>query len=135
MNGTEPQVAEARRWIAKACEDRRSAALILAADPPMTDPAAYHCQQAAEKLLKALLAGLGMPIPRSHDLKRLAAETMPHHPALAADMEAISDLTPWATATRYPDLESDLGITVQDIRDALIVLERLERAITTKIQG
>lgn len=135
MSGTEPQTAEARRWIVKANEDRRSAALILAADPPMIDPAAYHCQQAAEKLLKALLAASGMSIPRSHDLKRLAAQIMPRHPALAADMEAISDLTPWATATRYPDLESDLGITAQDIRDALLALERLEQAITVEIRS
>jgi HEPN domain-containing protein len=50
------QWTEARRWIKKANEDRRSAVLILADDPPLLDPAAYHCQQAAEKLLKALLA-------------------------------------------------------------------------------
>lgn len=128
MSGTDPasaaQWAEARRWFAKANEDRRSARLMLSDDPPLLDPAAYHCQQACEKLIKGLLVAAGQIIPKTHDLWRLAAQTIPLYPQLAADINAVSDLTPWGTATRYPDLEPDLGIVPQDIRDAL---ERLER--------
>jgi hypothetical protein len=36
------------------------AGLALAADPPLIDPAACHCQQAVEKMIKAL--------PVAHDI-------------------------------------------------------------------
>ena len=93
----------------------------------MLDPAAYHCQQASDKLLRALLAAAG-PIPKSHDLQRLAALTTPLYPALSAAIVAVSDFSPWGTATRYPDLETDLGITAEDIRDALGALDRSHTA-------
>lgn len=129
MSGTDPTIAaqwtEAKRWFAKANEDRRSAQLMLSDDPPLLDPAAYHCQQASEKLIKGLLVAAGQTIPKTHDLWRLAALVSPLYPQLAADIEAVSDLTPWGTATRYPDLEADLGILPQDIRDALDRLEQL----------
>jgi HEPN domain-containing protein len=133
MSAIDPDIAaqwaEARRWIAKAVEDRRSAVLVLADDPPLLDPAAYHCQQAAEKLLKALLAAAGVAIPKSHDLQRLAALVVPLFPGIIAIIEAVSDLTPWGTATRYPDLEAEIGVMAEDIRDALISLDELHTAI------
>ncbi len=133
MSGTDPALtarwAEAHRWFAKAVEDRRSATLMLADDPPLLDPAAYHCQQASEKLLKGLLVAAGMTAPKTHDLRRLEALVSPLHPSLASEIAAVANLTSWGTATRYPDLEPDLGVMPQDIRDALAHLERLYAAI------
>ncbi|CAA7611537.1 HEPN domain-containing protein [Magnetospirillum sp. UT-4] len=124
MSGIDARRGEAARWFAKAGEDRRSAELLLADDPPLLHPAAFHCQQAGEKLIKGLLVAAGQTIPKSHDLWRLAALAVPLYPQLAADIEAVSDFTPWGTGTRYPDLEADLGIVPQDIRDALDRLKR-----------
>ncbi len=129
MSGTDPQWAEALRWVTKAGQDRRSAVLMLGDDPPLLDPAAYHCQQAAEKLLKALLVAAGAAIPKSHDLQRLAALVEPLFPALHAAVAPVTDLTPWATATRYPDLEGDLGVTAEDVREALAALDTLHDAV------
>jgi HEPN domain-containing protein len=130
MSGTDAiRWDEARRWLAKAIEDSRSAEALLGIEPPLLDPAAYHCQQAAEKMLKALLAAAGAAIPKVHDLQRLAALVLPHHPLLAGEIARVTDLTPWGTATRYPDLDCDLGVMPEDIRDALITLERLRSAI------
>lgn len=72
-----------------------------------------------------MLVAAGQTIPKTHDLWRLAALAIPLYPQLAADIEAVSDLTPWGTATRHPDLEPDLGIMPQDIREALERLGRL----------
>lgn len=123
------QWGEARRWMTKANQDRRSAILLLADDPPLLDPAAYHCQQAAEKLLKALLAASGLTIPKTHDLQRLAAIIAPYFPDIIEEIDSVSDLTPWGTATRYPDLEADIGVLPEDIRQALKSLEGLHAAI------
>ncbi len=133
MNATESaEWAEARRWLAKATQDQRCALLSLNDDPPLLDPAAYHCQQAAEKLLKALLAGSGATIPRSHDLQHLRSLAAPLFPELAPQIEAVSDWTPWGTGTRYPELDNDLGIMPQDIRDALDALDQLRDAVAAK---
>jgi hypothetical protein len=42
-------------WLEAAAEDRRVAATCLALDPPVRGAAAFHCQQAIEKLLKGFL--------------------------------------------------------------------------------
>jgi len=129
MSATEAQWAEAGRWFAKAMEDRRAAELLLAGEPPLLDPAAYHCQQAGEKLLKGLLAASGRPIPKTHDLRHLAALVLPQFQILDATIARVADLTPWGTTTRYPDLETGLGVMPQDIREALVDLDHLSAAI------
>jgi len=113
----------------KATEDRRSAELILSADPPLLDPAAYHCQQAGEKLLKGLLVAAGQSTPKSHDLWQFTRLVSQAVPSLEIDLDTLADLTPWATVTRYPDLDTELGITAQDILDALSNIDRLVEAI------
>src|SRR5438105_5048468 len=40
------------RWLRVAANDRQTVMVCLAADPPLLASAAFHCQQAAEKLLK-----------------------------------------------------------------------------------
>ena len=51
-----------RHWVRKAEEDHRMAAR-AAAPPTQTNSVCYHCQQSAEKYLKALLAEAGRPAP------------------------------------------------------------------------
>ena len=47
------QAEEARRWLRHAERDVAAAERAIAVPPALADIAAYHCQQAAEKLLKA----------------------------------------------------------------------------------
>ena len=42
-----------RDWMTRASHDLRSARILSAADDPLLDIAIYHCQQAAEKSIKA----------------------------------------------------------------------------------
>ena len=51
---------EARRWLAVADEDLGAAEALLAVEPPRPKSAAYHCQQAIEKLVKGLLVLAGV---------------------------------------------------------------------------
>ena len=55
-------------WLEKARHDLETARRVVAGDPPITDTAVYHCQQAAEKALKAFLIDQGQPIFKTHDL-------------------------------------------------------------------
>lgn len=109
--------AEVDAWLAKAQRDLDSARRLLAGTPPYRDTAAYHCQQAAEKAIKAFLTAAAAPFPKTHDLTvlvKLAAET----DAEAAEwQEAAVVLTPYATLFRYPDACPDPND--EDLREAL----------------
>lgn len=81
----------------------------------------FHAQQAAEKLLKAVLARNRVPYPFAHDLERLVEiveEAIRETPPLR---QAIVELTPWAVEFRYGDVPQDH----LDRRPTLAVLEEL----------
>jgi HEPN domain-containing protein len=56
---------EIGQWLIKANNDLRSAEQLFKAEPPLLDTAVYHCQQAAEKALKAYLTLQEIPFSKS----------------------------------------------------------------------
>lgn len=98
---------EAARWLAVAMEDARVARACPEMSEPASGIAAYHCQQAAEKLVKGLLVVAGAGFPRTHDLAELAGRAMPFYPDLSPILDAIGPLTVWSVAYRYPGVEED----------------------------
>src|SRR5947209_1992944 len=91
-----------REWVHKAESDFRLAGVIAAGSEPFHDEQCFHCQQAAEKYLKALLAELSQPVPKTHVLKSLLALLLPHHASLAGLRRGCTFLTRFAVETRYP---------------------------------
>jgi len=67
----------ARQWLAKAENDLLNADNNLQAESIPYDTVCFHCQQAAEKLLKAYLVDRGVQPPFTHDLLLLLEETLP----------------------------------------------------------
>ena len=78
----------------QVCEDMAVARLAINAVRPLIDPAAYHCQQAAEKLFKGLLVSVAIEVPRTHDLEHLAALLAAGYSELAGDVTALVILSP-----------------------------------------
>jgi hypothetical protein len=70
---------------------------------PLPSPAgaAYHCQQAAEKLVKAVLLQAGLAFPKTHDIAALVG-LLPNHPPLKDKLGNFEKLTPFGVAYRYP---------------------------------
>jgi HEPN domain-containing protein len=62
------QIDEIKQWIEKADHDLGSAKVIYLHLPDYFDTIAFHCQQAVEKYLKALLTFYHIDFLRSHDL-------------------------------------------------------------------
>src|SRR6266498_5336636 len=59
-------------WISKAEGDYRSAEVLLyQIEIPEIDAGCFHCQQCAEKYVKAFLTEHDIDFPRNHDLVRL----------------------------------------------------------------
>ena len=86
----------------KAEADYQLAEKIARDKEPFHDQRCFHCQQSAEKYLKALLEELGQPIPRTHLLRDLLGLLLPHHPSLRPFSRGMKFLTRFAVGTRYP---------------------------------
>jgi HEPN domain-containing protein len=124
---------EARRWLDKAERDLASAVRLLDGDPPYTDTAVYHCQQAAEKAFKAFLAWRERPVRRIHDLVLLVDECEAIDPTFSQLAEAAETLTPYGTAFRYPgDLTEP---THADAHEAIACAERVVATVTRALWG
>src|SRR5262245_26010869 len=91
-----------REWVRKAEGDYIQATQNYASDKPVYDGVCFHCQQCAEKYLKALLQELGLALSRTHDLEALRVQLLPHRPSLGSFRRGLEFLTDYAVGVRYP---------------------------------
>jgi HEPN domain-containing protein len=91
-----------RQWVAKAEVDYRTAERLVNDSDPIRESIAFHCQQAVEKYLKALLVSLQIEFPKTHDLEELLDLLIPLRPDVAADLEGVKVLNPFGVKIRYP---------------------------------
>ena len=89
-------------WVHKAEDDFQLASQTAVGTPAYHDQVCFHCQQAAEKYLKALLDDLGQTIPKTHDLDLLFNLLLPTYSTLRSLRRALSALSDFAVAVRYP---------------------------------
>jgi HEPN domain-containing protein len=82
----------AQRWLLIANRDIRSAQACLDAASSIPETAAYHCQQAAEKLIKSLLVVARVPFRKTHDLEALRDLLVPYFPDLSDMIDFLSRL-------------------------------------------
>jgi len=106
-------VAEWLRWaradmtVAALTDDERIAPEIVA----------FHAQQAAEKVLKALLVQRQFDFPRTHSIGALLALCAEAGFAGTEDLIDASSLTRYAVTTRYPG--EDEPVSRQEAREAV----------------
>ena len=74
--------------------------------PDLPDLAAFHAQQAVEKLARAVCLHEGLPDLRTHDIARITEQLAPEHP-LRTSFTKLDRLTGAATAWRYPNAEGE----------------------------
>jgi HEPN domain-containing protein len=86
-------------YIALAKEDLAVARKLMAEHPRH---AAFNIEQAAEKLLKAVLTAEGIRFSTSHHQLGALAALLPEDHLWRADLMAFDDFTSYATAVRYP---------------------------------
>lgn len=113
-----------RAWVNKAEADFRVALREARArkDRPH-DAVCFHCQQAIEKYLKAILANAGLHVPRTHNLVLLWS-LLPSAPVFAAAPDpAMARLTIAAVEYRYPGRSA----TARQSREAVRVMRDLRR--------
>lgn len=94
-------ISVVRAWIAVADRDLAVIRKVIAGPDPEPAGGAFHCQQAAEKLVKAVLIGAGINPPKSHDLQALTSRLPIDHP-LRPNLTPFHRFTELAVAYRYP---------------------------------
>ncbi len=97
---------EVREWLERAHEDLREAEHKLTATPPLLRGALFHCQQAAEKALKAFLTAHERPFGKTHDLDILGRAVTAIDSTFSSVVDRAVDLTPFAWRFRYPGIAS-----------------------------
>ena len=84
----------------------------------------YHCQQSAEKILKAIIIAKGSQggIPRSHDLSFLMNQIKNKVIIEEKLYDYADELTPYGIAVRYPN---ELFIEEHHVKDALKMADEI----------
>jgi HEPN domain-containing protein len=97
------EIELAKQWLAKAESDLLNADNNLAAKNIPFDTVCFHCQQAAEKMLKAYLIANNTPYPITHDLSEILEKIVSLNPKAEKLKDILAFLTPYAVEIRYPN--------------------------------
>ena|SRR5437868_15373493 len=118
-----------REWVRRAEADRRTAILLRAHRPMIHMSICFHCQQYAEKYLKALLHEWQQPVPRTHDCRTLITRLSAADPTLGKLMRSAASLVPMAVDLRYPGYQP----TPSESRSAWNAAERIRAEVRRRL--
>jgi len=90
-------IEEVAGWLVVVDDDLKQVVNNLHGPMPSPSGAAYHCQQAAEKLVKALLVQAGLAFPKTHDIAALVG-LLPDSHRLKKALSNLTKLTPYGVA-------------------------------------
>lgn len=107
---------QASRWLRHARSDLAVARARPRHPDLLLETLCFHCQQAAEKAIKAVFVSLGRRPPRTHNLVTLF-EVLPHDTIVPEEVRACAALSGYAVTMRYPDEAED--VTPIEYRRAL----------------
>jgi len=122
---------QAGQWLAKAQGDLDSAKILFQANPPQWETGLFHCQQAAEKVLKGWLAFHEIPFLKTQDLAVLLNLCAEKEKGFLPWQESLPRLTPFATESRYPG--DALEPAAEDIREAKKIAQEVVEYVFSKI--
>ena len=109
-------------WLDMAEMDLNAAEYLLGMRPIPIEIICYHCEQAAEKLLKGALVHFDIEPPKTHDLVQLCKLCCNEDTHFEVLVDACVDLTPYGVQVRYPsNLELDESDTHCALRQCRII--------------
>lgn len=125
------KVAECQSWLARAWADIDATQILLAAEPPRTDVAVFHCQQAVEKSLKAFLFWNDVPFRRTHELEELGKACVALDASLAQLTDRAADLSEFAWLFRYPGEEEEPA--QEEAEEVLALAQEVYEAVLARL--
>jgi len=124
-------MAETRAWFVKASNDLRAAEALLANSPPLFDEAVFHCQQAAEKVLKGFLTWNGRTFRKTHNLEEIGEQCVSVDPALREPVDHAVPLSEYAWKFRYPGSPDEP--TSEEVYEALSAARGIVEAVLGRV--
>lgn len=128
-----------RLWIRLADKDLRLSRHLSSDIKEWKEPICFHCQQAAEKFLKALIISQRKPPLETHSLKQLLLSARQFGFRLPGIDRDCWSLTRYAVSARYPDDDPWLAasepaeISENDAQRALAAVERIVKVIRDEL--
>ena len=121
---------QGQEWFRYAREDLRSAEFLLGMHPQPIEIICYHCEQAAEKMLKGVLAANDVEPPKTHDLVELCKRCGEIDESYLNLAEQCISLTPYGVQARYPsNVELEEGDMKEALSECRIICEAVEQTI------
>lgn len=116
----------ARGWFRKALNDLATARHVLLAEPPLTESAVFHCQQAAEKSIKGFLLWYDKPFTKTHNIREISGAAIDIDSDLEVLLREAAELTPYAVAYRYPEDSGEVHEpTLSESRKAIELAQKV----------
>ncbi|MGH7429691.1 MAG: HEPN domain-containing protein [Candidatus Methylomirabilaceae bacterium] len=122
------RAAETRAWLVRAALDLRAAEFERTGDPRLAADITFHCQQLAEKSMKAFLAWHDRPFRKTHNLIEIGEQCAAIDSGLEPVLRRAAVLTEYAWKFRYPgepdepsrDEAEEAFRLARDVHDAII---------------
>ncbi len=119
-------------WVFKAEDDFRAGeALLYEIEIPVVDAACFHCQQCAEKYVKAYLEEHEVDFPRNHNLMQLLDLCIRVDAGFETIRRHLQNLEHYAVAIRYPGLSVPLELGKQAHKD----VTRVRKFVRKKLRA
>ena len=118
-------------WLNFAKEDLDTARVLLNSEYLYNRSICYHCQQSAEKDLKAYIIYLDLPLNKTHNLIKLVDQIFELDKEITQLHKAVEVLTDYVVTARYPD-DSEL-IPDEESKLAFQESEKINNYIKSKI--
>lgn len=122
------QHEQALLFLKKAGEDEALLSEVFSSKKVSDEIFGFHCQQAAEKLLKALLSELGVDFPCTHNLRLLMDILADNGCSLPPHLANLDLLTPYGTLFRYEGLPEELMLDRPKFFSMILGLHELTEA-------
>ena len=106
-------------FLRKAAQDEALLDAVIESDKVSDEVIGFHCQQAAEKMLKALLSDLGTAFHKTHELGALMDMLARSGAPLPDEFENLDLLTPFGAVYRYDDYDGTESLNRADTRAML----------------
>lgn len=90
------------QWLDKANADLDAAGQLSERGGRFREIVGFHCQQAVEEYLKALLVRHQMEFPKTHDIAKLLDRVAIANATIAGSLRDADMLTPFGVEARYP---------------------------------
>ncbi len=126
--------AATRDWIEKVEADHLAAVdLGRRRKIPLHDMVCFHCQQSAEKHLKARLEEAGIHFPKTHDLEAILTLAMAVEPLWSALLPAARRLKPFGVLIRYPGNDASKAQARRSLVDAKSIRIEVRLSLGLKV--